>query len=212
MRPSLSYWRIEYGSANSGFIESRRSSFFLLQRHDGRQRVYRRRNERFANNCVAQVDRFGGGSVMMWGAISYTGRSELVLVQGNLTAVRYRDEILRPHMLPIMDRQRELLQQDNARPHTARLTVEYLERMRTLMCCHGHQDRQILTLLSIFGTNWTDVYASVTQRLRRFRNCPMHCMHEEWVRIPRARIQRLIQSMPRRCRAVIAAHGGHTRY
>ena len=62
-------------------------SRFLLQRHDGRQRVYRRRNERFANNCVAEVDRFGGGSVMMWGAISYTGRSELVLVQGNLTAV-----------------------------------------------------------------------------------------------------------------------------
>lgn len=102
-------------------------SRFPLQRHDGRQRVYRRRNERFANNCVAQVDRFGGGSVMMWGAISYTGRSELVLVQGNLTAVRYRDEILRPYMLPIMDRQRELFQQDNARPHTARLTVDYLD-------------------------------------------------------------------------------------
>ncbi len=82
-------------------------SRFLLHRRDGRQRVYRRRNERFANNCVLEVDRFGGGSVMVCGAISYTGRSELVVVRGNLTAVRYRDESMRPHMLPIMDRQRE---------------------------------------------------------------------------------------------------------
>ena len=29
------------------------------------------RNERFARNCVLEVDNFGGGSVMMWGAISY---------------------------------------------------------------------------------------------------------------------------------------------
>ena len=37
-------------------------SRFLLKRGDGRARVYRRRNERFANNCIQEVDRFGGGS------------------------------------------------------------------------------------------------------------------------------------------------------
>ena len=46
-------------------------SRFMLQKRDGRTRVYRRRNERFARNCVLEVDNFGGGSVMMWGAISY---------------------------------------------------------------------------------------------------------------------------------------------
>ena len=30
------------------------------------------RNERYARNCVLEFDNFGGGSVMMWGAISYT--------------------------------------------------------------------------------------------------------------------------------------------
>ena len=48
-------------------------SRFLLRRHNGR-----RRNERFAANCVREVDRFGGGSIMMWAAISYTGRTNLV--------------------------------------------------------------------------------------------------------------------------------------
>ena len=63
-------------------------SRFLLERRDGRQRVYRRRRERFVSNCVLQVDRYGGGSVMVWRAMSYNGRSELVVVQGNLTENR----------------------------------------------------------------------------------------------------------------------------
>ena len=50
-------------------------SRFMLQKRDGRTRVYRRRNERFARNCVLEVDNFGGGSVMMWGAISYAPES-----------------------------------------------------------------------------------------------------------------------------------------
>ena len=45
-------------------------SRFMLQKRDGRTRVYRRRNERFERNCVLEVDNFGGGRVMMWGAIT----------------------------------------------------------------------------------------------------------------------------------------------
>ncbi|XP_048245276.1 uncharacterized protein LOC125376897 [Haliotis rufescens] len=95
-------------------------------RRDGRNRVYRRVYERYAPNCVRQVDRFGGGSVMMWAAISYTDRTDLFHVQGNLTAVGYRDSILLPHLLPAIDVQREIFQQDNARPHTARVTMTFL--------------------------------------------------------------------------------------
>ena len=49
-------------------------SRFLLQKRDGRIRVYRRRNERFSSSCVQEVDSFGGGSVMMWVAISNAAR------------------------------------------------------------------------------------------------------------------------------------------
>jgi transposase len=98
----------------------------LLQKRDGRVRVYRRRNER--SSCVQEVDSFGGGSVMMWAAISNDRKTDLVHVPGNLTAVRYRDEILQHHLMRVIDRQRELFQQDNARPHTARVTMDYLEQ------------------------------------------------------------------------------------
>jgi len=59
-------------------------------------------------------------------AISYNHRTNSVRVQGNLTAQRYRDDILHSRMLNIIDRQREMFQQDNTRPHTARVTMDFL--------------------------------------------------------------------------------------
>ena len=103
-------------------------SRFLLQKRDVRIRVYRRRNERFSSFCVQEVDSYDGDSVMMWSAISNDSKTELVYVPGNLTAVRYRDEILQTHLMHVFDRQSELFQQDNSRPHTASLTMDYLEQ------------------------------------------------------------------------------------
>jgi hypothetical protein len=53
-----------------------------LFRPDGRRRVYRRRGERFADACVLERDRFGGGSVMVWGGISHGLKSPLIVTAG----------------------------------------------------------------------------------------------------------------------------------
>jgi len=113
----------------------------MLQTRDGCTRVYRRRNERFARNCVLEVDNFGGGSVMMWGAISYARKTQLVHIPGNLSAAPYRDEVLTPHMLLAMNLRREVFQYDNARPHTARATVDFLanQNVRVLPGRLNHQ-------------------------------------------------------------------------
>ena len=63
---------------------------------------------------------------MMWAAISYARNTQLVHIPGNLNAVRYRDEILRPHLLPAMNVKQEVFQHNNARPHTARITTDFL--------------------------------------------------------------------------------------
>ena len=55
-------------------------SRFLLQKRDGRIRVYRRRNERFSSSCVQEVDSFGGGNIVMWATISNDRKTDLVHV------------------------------------------------------------------------------------------------------------------------------------
>ncbi|XP_067685266.1 uncharacterized protein [Haliotis asinina] len=76
-------------------------SRFCLDFHDGRRRVWRMKNERFANCNVVEHDRFGGGSIMVWGGISLDGSTDLYVIRnGSLNAVRYRDEILDPIVRP----------------------------------------------------------------------------------------------------------------
>ena len=84
-------------------------SWFIFFRADGRRRLYRRRGERFADACVFERDRYegGGGSVMVWGGISHGVKSPLIVGPGNLTAVRYRDEILRPVAVPLVQQHQD---------------------------------------------------------------------------------------------------------
>jgi hypothetical protein len=73
-------------------------SRFILFRPGGQ-----RRGERFADACVLERDRFGGGSVMVWGGISHRLKSPLIVITGNLTDVRYLLSIS-PHRCSIGDK------------------------------------------------------------------------------------------------------------
>ena len=89
------------------------------------------RNERFAEVCIAEHDRYGGGSVMVWAGISAQGKTDLhVIDNGTLTAERYVNEILDVHVRPCAGATGPdfILMDDNARAHRARLTNRYLEQ------------------------------------------------------------------------------------
>uniref|UniRef100_A0AAZ3Q7W6 Transposase Tc1-like domain-containing protein n=1 Tax=Oncorhynchus tshawytscha TaxID=74940 RepID=A0AAZ3Q7W6_ONCTS len=93
-------------------------SRFCLTRGDGWIRVYRQRNERYTEACTLERDRIGGGgSVMVWGVVSQHHRTELVVIAGNLNAVRYREDILLPHVVPFLQAHPDMtLQHDQHDP------------------------------------------------------------------------------------------------
>ena len=49
--------------------------------------------------CVQQSFCFGGGGIMVWGAISHGWKSALVIVDGNLSARRCINQIVLPHVI-----------------------------------------------------------------------------------------------------------------
>ena len=63
---------------------------------------------------------------MVLGGISHGVKSPLIVVPGNLTAVRYRDEILRPVAVPLVQQHQMTFQHDNACPHVARVCQDFL--------------------------------------------------------------------------------------
>ena len=52
---------------------------------------------------------------MVWEGISHSVKSPLIVVPGNPTAVRYRDEILRPVAVQLVQQHQMSFQHDNAR-------------------------------------------------------------------------------------------------
>ncbi|GFV77263.1 DDE_3 domain-containing protein [Trichonephila clavipes] len=70
---------------------------------------------------------------MVWGAIAYDSQSTLILMRGTLTGQRYVDDILRPHVGHFLNvLAGAIFQQDNARPHTARVAQNFLRHFQTL--------------------------------------------------------------------------------
>ena len=95
-----------------------------VQFADRRLGVWRRTGERMDENNIVERDRYGGGSVMIWGGICHCGKTELVTVNGRLNASQYCDEIIIPIVIHVLQGERaDLLQQDNARCHVARRSL-----------------------------------------------------------------------------------------
>ena len=105
-------------------------SRFSLDHNDGQVQVWRRRGEQLWDKCIKEVTPFGGGSVMVWARFSAHHRTPLHHVQGNLNGQRYRDEILRPLVVPALQQigQQAVLQDDNARPHRAWVVITFLQQ------------------------------------------------------------------------------------
>ena len=92
---------------------------------DRHVRVWRACNEHYAPVCVAERDRYGKGSVMVWAVISMQGKTDLHTIEnGTLTAVCYVNEILEVYVRPYAGAIGAdfILMDDNARPHRAHVT------------------------------------------------------------------------------------------
>ncbi len=108
-------------------------SRFSLYRADGRQRVWCRVGERFADVNVVDRVAHGGGGVMVWAGVCYGQWTQVYFIDGILNAQRYRDEILSPIVVPFIHDHHLMLQHDNARPHVARIRTQFLEAENILV-------------------------------------------------------------------------------
>ncbi len=78
--------------------------------------------ERFADvNVVNRVAR--GGGVMVWAGVCYGQRTQVHFIDGILNGQIYRNEILRPIVVPFIHNHHLMLQHDNALPHVAKICL-----------------------------------------------------------------------------------------
>ena len=136
---------------------------------------------------------------MVWGGISAVGST---------TAQRYRDEVLQPVALLYLRRNlgpNAVFQDDNARPHRARIINEYLrdEGIERMEWPASSPDLNPIEHL------WDQLGRSVRQRVTdRTTLADLRLiLVEEWNAIPQLLVTRLVNGMRRRCQAVVAGLG-----
>ena len=145
---------------------------------------------------------------MVWGGVSYHHQTEFVVIAGNLNAVRYREDILLPHVVSFLQAHPDMtLQHDNDTSHTAPSVRDVL------------QDRNVSVLpwpakspdLNPIEHTWDLLDRRVRDGAIPPRNVRdlAGALVEEWGNIPQQELANLVQSMWRRCTAVLSIWCGH---
>ena len=93
-------------------------------------RVCRRKGEIYTDTCVRDQDRNRGGGIMVWVWIDVEEKTNLVIIEGNISAAAYVDQVINAEVVPLFTSRPHLTHMhDNARPHTIRMTADHLANL-----------------------------------------------------------------------------------
>jgi transposase len=188
---------------------------FCLFQSFGRKIVWRRKGERYKTECLVSTVKHGGGKIQVWGCFTYFGSGPMYWVKGIMDGPKYR-QILKTHMVPHLNgiEKKEgiklIFQHDNDPKHTSKVVKKYLEgkELEVLDWCSQSPD------INPIENGWRQVKVNIADREGKARNLDeiYAIAKEEWAKLPLSFFQKLIETMPKRCMAVITARGGHTKY
>jgi transposase len=172
-------------------------------------RVWRRRGERFLAKNVVGTVKFGRGSLMIWAAMRYDGRTCLRRCSNNMNADEYITHLkAAAGLFPRATSKRLTLQHDGAAAHTANKTEDYLKanNMKVLPWPAQSPD------LNIIEQMWPKLTAQLAGRSFHNEDDLWEAIKVAWAAVPVNAIQDLYTSMDRRLTEVKRAKGGETRY
>lgn len=184
-----------------------------LSGSDGRDRCFRKDGEPLRDRHVIPTQKFGGGSIMLWGCMSSAGVGYLARIDGSVNADMYRnilnDELLSTLDWYGLDKTDIMFQQDNAPCHTASTTLQWFRNHGISVMTWPAQSPDLSPIEHLWD-----------RLKRRVRELPPAANLDElwervqdaWNEITPAECKTLVDSMPKRLAAVRAAKGGYTRY
>ncbi|GFV93542.1 transposable element Tcb1 transposase [Trichonephila clavipes] len=164
-----------------------------------------------ANSCVMHHQTGPSPGIMVWGGIGYLSRTPLVRIAGTLNSQRYISEVLEPVVLPYLQGlATAIFQQDNARPHVARIVQRFFVNHQIQFVNHPARSPG----LSPIENMWSMVAQRLTQITPPAATPDQLWQRVEaaWSAVPQEYIQSLFESILRHLVAVISNNGGYSGY
>ena len=176
---------------------------------DGFKHVWRWSGEEYKNKCIMPTVKHDGGNVMVWGCMSAAGVGELHFIEGNMNSDMY-SEILQQSMIPSLQKlgRRAVFQHDNDPKHTSKTTTALLKRSRVKVMDWPSMSPDLNPIEHLWGILKRKVEVCKVSNIYQLCDVVM----EEGKSIPVATCEALVNSMPRRVKAVLDNDGGHTKY
>lgn len=176
------------------------------------RRVYvrRQKNEKMLPACLVPTVKHGGGSVMVWGCFSRAGVGDLIKIEGIMRKEQYL-KILEDNAVPSGLRligKKFVLQQDNDPKHTSKVCkgfVQQKEREGVLKNMEWPPQSPDLNPIELL---WEELDRKVRQQCPTSKPALWKILQDSWKSIDDATISKLIDRMPRLCKAVVKANGG----
>lgn len=193
-------------------IWSDESRFEIFQ-SDSHHYVWRKPQEKYNIDCLIPTVKHGGDGVMVWGCFVNNRLGPLIEVDGRITGLKYR-EILEENLIPFLDSLGDqltyLFQDDNAPAHTAKDTIKWKDE-HSISCIEWPAQSPDLNPIEHL---WDVLERKVRERKPHPRNKKelFVVLKEEWMKINPEVVKNLVDSMPRRVKAVIDHDGNPTRY
>jgi transposase len=154
----------------------------------------------------------GGGGVMVWGAFSSKGLSELAFLKGNQKADDYV-ETLENYLLPFGHCHYGpsfTFMQDGASIHRAKTTMAWFAENGVDIFDHPSLSPDLNPIENLWGVLARSVYANG----RQFMTLQdlVEAIKRAWAGLSQTYLDKLIRSMQDRCVDVVVAKGGKTKY
>jgi len=154
----------------------------------------------------------GGGSLMVWGAISSLGKTQLAILSGNQDTAGYQ-ETLETHLMELSDNVHEgryIFQHDNASIHRARSTTEFLAELEIPTMNWPALSPDLNPIENVWGMMARYVYKSG----RQYSNAAdlIAAVRAAWDDITIEDLANLTSSMTDRCIAVVRNKGAKIAY
>ena len=181
---------------------------------DGRSWCWIRNEQSHDSKEVKQTVKFGGGSVMLWGCMTFQGPGMFCRIEGRMDQHQYKEILQRDLMYTVMaydlDPSNLIFQHDNDPKHTAKSVRQWLKSQKFDVLKWPAQSPDLNPI--------EHLWARLKRRLNQYESAPIGILElserieECWASIKPEECRRLYESMPRRIQAVLAAKGKWTKY
>jgi len=175
--------------------------------HNSRRYVWRPKNSRYKEKYTCKTVKYGGKSILVWGAIRFDGNRILIKCPPRLDSSEYQQVLNKG--LPEVYESHMTFMQDGAPCHRSSSTSKFLDNKQVCLLSDWPAQSPDLNIIE-------NMWAELKKRLNKHHPIPKEDLWEvikkEWYAIPNDYVTRLYESLPRRIHNVIKNKGLHSKY